>query len=353
MKELGLLINWEKSNLIPSQTAVYLGMTIDTIKFHVNLSQKRITKALAIFNQFMSATSLRAKQWQVMLGHMTSLESLTPGARLRMRQFQFYLKENWNRSTDSETTLISVPTFLKEELKWWINPLNLTKGKSLKNQSIDLILFSDASKTGWGGTLGNLVTSGTWSEAEKGLYINVLEIRAAFLCLRNWKELIKGKQVAVCVDNTTALAYINKQGGTHSKTLFLEVARLLKWAENNNVSITTQFIKGSMNAMADLMSRKNQTLPTEWCLDLSVCHKIWNLWGTPQVDLFATRWNTRLPLFCSPMRDELAWGVDALLVPWDNMFLYAFLDVLFGTNRCLLINQITRPVNCNCDLIAL
>ena len=64
--------------------------------------------------------------------------------------------------------------------------------------------------------------------------------------------------------------------------------------------------------------------PTEWTLLQSVCDDLWSVWGTPQVDLFATRRNIRLPLYCSPVMDREAWAVDAMLQDWSNKFLYAF-----------------------------
>ena len=94
MVELGLLINSEKSNLTPTQTAVYLGMRIDTMHFRVYLSGKRVTKALSIFLKFTQADQITAKEFQVLIGHMCSMESLVSGARLRMRQFLFCLNEN-------------------------------------------------------------------------------------------------------------------------------------------------------------------------------------------------------------------------------------------------------------------
>ena len=44
----------------------------------------------------------------------------------------------------------------------------------------------------------------------------------------------------------------------------------------------------------------------------------------PQVDLFATRFNNKLPLFVSPVPDSQAWAVDALSLPWEDLDPYAF-----------------------------
>ena len=43
-----------------------------------------------------------------------------------------------------------------------------------------------------------------------------------------------------------------------------------------------------------------------------------------QVDLFATRFNNKLPLFVSPVPDPLATAVDALSLPWDDLDPCAF-----------------------------
>ena len=349
MEELGLTINWTKSNLTPCQTAVYLGMTIDSVRFHVSLTPKRIEKAIAIFNLFVSSSSLPAKKWQSLIGFMCSVEDLTLGARIRMRPFQFHLRENWTQGVESDTKAVVIPEYLKSKLQWFLSPGRLEEGRSLKQPSPDLTIFSDASKEGWGGTLDNLTTSGLWSTAETSLHINVLEIRAIFLCLRRWKDLVSNRCVAVCSDNTTALAYLQKKGGTHSKTLFLEAHRLLMWTELHKVTLVTQFVKGSLNVMADTLSRRNQVLPTEWCLKLEVCQALWKVWGTPSLDLFATRWNTRLPRFCSPMRDPLAIATDAFLTSWDNLLVYAFPP--YALVRKVLL-KVEASHNCRMILIA-
>ena len=45
---------------------------------------------------------------------------------------------------------------------------------------------------------------------------------------------------------------------------------------------------------------------------------------SPQVELFATSLNTKLPLYISPISDPQAWAVDALNIPWENLVVYAF-----------------------------
>nr|KAG5694285.1 hypothetical protein BaRGS_032003 [Batillaria attramentaria] len=58
--------------------------------------------------------------------------------------------------------------------------------------------------------------------------------------------------------------------------------------------------------------------------------------GKPLIDLFATRWNCKLPTFISPVPDPQAWACDALATSWENMFGYAYPPTCLG---CLDVGQ--------------
>ena len=51
---------------------------------------------------------------------------------------------------------------------------------------------------------------------------------------------------------------------------------------------------------------------------------MFHLWCSPHVDLFATRWNTKLPAFMSPVPDPQVLAMDALSLPWQDLWAYAF-----------------------------
>ena len=55
-----------------------------------------------------------------------------------------------------------------------------------------------------------------------------------------------------------------------------------------------------------------------------VFQAICSQWYQPQVDLFATRFNNKLPQFVSPVPDPQAWPVDALSLSWQDLDPYAF-----------------------------
>ena len=97
--------------------------------------------------------------------------------------------------------------------------------------------------------------------------------------------------------------------------------------------------------MADLLSRSNQVQSTEWSLHPQVFKQICRRWFTPQVDLFATHLNHKLPLYVSPIPDSNAWDIDALNINWAGLTTYAYPSV------ALLHRVIQNIRQCHCLII--
>ena len=114
--------------------------------------------------------------------------------------------------------------------------------------------------------------------------------------------------VLIATDNTTVVAYINKEEGMKSGSLCALLWRILSWCTRQQVTLRTCHIPGRLNVIADKLSRFGQTIQTEWSLLPKVFQAICDLWHQPQVDLFATRFNNKLPQFVSPVPDPQAWG---------------------------------------------
>ena len=74
-------------------------------------------------------------------------------------------------------------------------------------------LFTDSSTEGWGAHIESKTRSGLWSQEEKFLHINVLEMRAAHLAIRYFSQSLRNKIVLLASDNTSVVWYLKKQGG--------------------------------------------------------------------------------------------------------------------------------------------
>ena len=80
---------------------------------------------------------------------------------------------------------------------------------------------------------------------------------------------------------------------------------------------------GALNVWADAESC---TLPSsaEWKLQESICHRVLDLLGPCQIDLFATRLNHQLPQYVSWRPDPHAVATDAFEMRWAGFQGYAF-----------------------------
>ena len=89
---------------------------------------------------------------------------------------------------------------------------NVLPGQPLHPLKHPLQIFTDASKEGWGAHLNECTARGTWSIPESKLHINHLHLNAVFLV----QDLCSNNLVLVATDNTTVVAYINKEEGMKS-----------------------------------------------------------------------------------------------------------------------------------------
>ena len=135
---------------------------------------------------------------------------------------------------------------------------------------------------------------------------------------------ITGSHVLIATDNTTVVAYINKQGGNHSHLLLWLVVDLFLWFQTQDITLRARHIPGCLNVKADRLSRLNQPIMTEWSLHPEVVNLIFRLWGTPVVDRFATVHNTHLPQFMALVPEPRALTIDALSQDWQGRSMYMF-----------------------------
>lgn len=346
-ERLGWLINYDKSELESTQSPTFIGMFLDLVAAIVYPAPHRLDNLEEILPKWLKSRSLRAKDWQVLLGHLVSLERLIPRGRLHLRPFQNALAAQWNQIHDSPEAQCPIPKHLLEEVHWWSDRRNLEVGVPLVTPIPTIQLFTDASHIGWGGHIEDDMVSGLWSPQSATRHINFLELKAVQLALLHFSIKLQGQTVALMTDNTTVTAALRNQGSTRSQPLDTLAREILLWTDDQQITIIPRHVAGKLNVVADSLSRRLQT-PTEWSLDAKLVERLWNVWGRPNVDMFATSKNAKLPTFVSPLPEATAWKVDALSFPWTNLFLYAFPPVI-------LIRQVLHRIRshpCKVILIA-
>ncbi|XP_045137462.1 uncharacterized protein LOC123519890 [Portunus trituberculatus] len=222
---------------------------------------------------------------------------------------------------------------MTDDLTWWVHNVSI-QNRLIFRGGADIALHTDASNTGWGGHLNERITGGSWSLEEQHLHINALELKAVLLALQTFRTDLKDKHIKVFCDNTTAMTYINEMGGTKSLTCNNIATAIWDWCLANNAWITCSFIPGKDNVRADLASRhKNER--HEWQLNVSIFRVLCHVFGTPTIDLFASRLNKQVPLFCSWRPDPEAAYFDAFSIKW-SMFPLCYMFPPFSLiSRCL------------------
>ena len=67
-RRLGIVVNWEKSQVIQTQQMVYLGVILDSTAFRASPALKRVEKLLSIGDVFLSCVSQPVSSWLELLG---------------------------------------------------------------------------------------------------------------------------------------------------------------------------------------------------------------------------------------------------------------------------------------------
>ena len=156
-----------------------------------------------------------------------------------------------------------------------------------------------------GFTSGAGRTSVSWSLVQNPLSTPHQYFRnyGYFIDTEEGSSIHKELHGSISTDNTTVVAYLSGQGGTHSPDLCMEVWKTLIWCHQNQINLLIKHIPGKFNVLADGLSRIAKPISTEWALNQSVANAIFRMTQFPNLVLFATRLNHKVPLYLSPIPD--------------------------------------------------
>ena len=151
--DLGIIINYEKSYLSPSQTSSYLGMAIRSPILRAFPTQERVQKLLSQIEEFLSCRQQGVISWRSLLGRLSSLCLLVPEGCLCMRSLQLRLRVLWDFLDESVSVAWTPSNTL--DLFWWSDIWNLLARVPLQPHLPDLLFWPDASDHGWGANLSD------------------------------------------------------------------------------------------------------------------------------------------------------------------------------------------------------
>ena len=323
MIALGFVVHPEKSVFNPTQRITYLGMIIDSTDMSVTLTHEKIQSILQACKHLLEAKFITIRDLAKAIGKMIASFPAVKYGPLHFR----HLEENkktalkCNKGNFDSVVTISLPA--RREVLWWINNIEVAKN-DIHVSEPDIQVESDASGSGWGCVCGEERTGGAWLPGESLFHINYLELKAAFLALKSFAAQLCDKHVRLLLDNSTAVACINKMGTSHSVTCNHITYLIWMWCIENNIWISAAHIPGKDNVAADQESRK-QNLDAEWKLNVDFLNSALQfLHFVPDIDLFASRINFQFKKYISFKADPEAYAVDAFTFSWSNLNFYAF-----------------------------
>ena len=158
-------------------------------------------------------------------------------------------------------------------------------------------------------------SGGHWSVEENKLHLNVLELLAAYHALQIYCKNMFDIPVHLKEDNTTAVAWINKQTAP-TELEFSIVKQIWNFAALKKLKIYASYIESKKNTIADFESR-NVKNNLEWALKDYIFTKVKIKPGQPTIHLSAPMRNSKVKTFYSFYPDPLASRVDAFTFYWS------------------------------------
>ena len=174
--------------------------------------------------------------------------------------------------------------------------------------------------------------------------INALELKAGLFGLQSLLPSTC-RHVRMMMDNTTAVACVNKMGTSHSKHCNMITKQIWDFCIEKGVWLSAAYVPGRENVDADLESRKIN-YDTEWKLNTELLQQALQILGVnPDLDLFASRINTQLSSYVSFKPDPAAKAVDAFTLSWHDTRFYAFHHFASFLKYCKIFAETEQKVS--------
>ena len=308
--------------LTSSRILDFLGLHFNPEKAIISPPNSFLDSLTSVLSRLATSMVMPARKISSITSRISHFVPFIHHGRLQLRFLRFRIKRHWAQHRQSWDTPLQLDAEFLSHLRWLPDVL---QGVPLHLPEPNLFFFTDASLTGWGARWQARHLSGQWSPKDSSQHINWLELEAIRLALLQWGPQWHNQTVCVYCDKSTVVAYIRKQGGTHSISLFNKTLENFRLLDQFGILLIPTHLPGAKNTTADALSRRNSPSQTEWRLPQETLLNLFSVCGNPLMDMFATAENRVTPIYISPYPDDRAWGVDALSISWDGLGLvYVF-----------------------------
>ncbi|KAL7294054.1 hypothetical protein TKK_0012092 [Trichogramma kaykai] len=243
LKFVGFELN-KKCQLSPQQKIEYLGFEINSVDYSLSLTHKKIgtiSNAIKTYKE-KEICSIRdtAKLIGILIAACSGLRYGWVHTKILERE-KYLALARLGENFDAD---MSITNEMRDELSWWQSNIYSAKNEIRDNKYVREI-FTDASMSGWGAVCNSEKTNGWWTPAEQKEHINVLEMTAAHYGLKCFAKHLQNCEILMRIDNTTAIAGINKMGSIQHKKL--SALSLLSMNEISKDAGISRYLKGISN----------------------------------------------------------------------------------------------------------
>ena len=165
---------------------------------------------------------------------------------------------------------------------WWTQGPAQANDRAVIPPKVDLVIFSNAPKIGWGAHLLEFSNRRSLEKARSPRPYKLLGAGGSISASQSFCHLIKGNHVQFGLDNRTAVAYINRLGGTRSHHLKALTLHMWCYTLGRNMAISAIHFPGKWNFIADGKSRIFHD-SIEWMQDRNLFKQITKHLGLPVV----------------------------------------------------------------------
>lgn len=322
LQSLGFIINTKKSVMMPSQVCKFLGFVFNTTNMTITLPVEKKNKIKSRIIETMGKNKCSIRYFAELVGLLTAA---CPAVSYGWMYTKLFEREKFLALdySDDYNKQMKLGKNLEDDLLWWKDSIDRSYAPIRKHNDYILEIFTDASNTGWGVACGNKSANGNWTEAELALHINELELKAAYYGLKIFCANVRDCNILLRIDNTTAIAYVNRMGGVQHPHLNELARKMWQWCETRNIFIYASYIKSRDNVIADRESRRFN-IDTEWQISDQVFSTIVKSLGKPEFDLFASAQNYKCSRYASWKLDPFSEIVDSFTFSWKTVYFYAF-----------------------------
>jgi uncharacterized protein YqgQ len=318
-QELGFMISFKKSVIVPTQRIEFLGVIIDSRAMNITLPAEKSRQIKEEVKTLIESDRCTIRFMAHVLGKLQATASANSFAALHTKEIEKAKNINLRVQRGQFDASMEVPDRVKSELTWWLQNSSSISAPILTGDP-EYVIFTDASLKGWGYYDPQTKESGggRWSEYEGQKHINVLELMAVELALKIRCENTYNKHVRVMSDNTTTVASIKKQGSLHSQDCNRVAQRIWTFMLQRGNWISAAHCPGVENVEADRASREFKE-NLEWTLNQKIFDRICRkLEVQPEIDLFASRLNNKLSRYVAWQPDPGAESIDAFTKYWGG-----------------------------------